>query len=93
LVVAQNYNKTGETWSQGDFNYDGVVNFADLLIVAQQYNKTLPAPAPALALPAATVTQAPVPATTAVMQQTATPVPAPARPVKRTPFKVIGLIE
>jgi len=81
LVVSQNYGQTGKTWSQGDFNYDGTVTMADLLIVAQQYNKTLPAPAPALAsvLP------------TSILSQT--PASALVHPVKRTPFKVIGLIE
>ncbi|MGA2233434.1 MAG: PEP-CTERM sorting domain-containing protein, partial [Tepidisphaeraceae bacterium] len=28
-------------WADGDFNYDGTVNFADLLLVAQNFNKTL----------------------------------------------------
>ncbi len=37
LIVAQNYGKTGRTWSTGDFNYDGVCNFDDLLFLAQRY--------------------------------------------------------
>lgn len=37
LVVAQNYGKSGRTWSQGDFNGDGIVNFDDLLVTAQHY--------------------------------------------------------
>jgi hypothetical protein len=44
LIVAQNYNKTGEDWAGGNFTYDptGLVGFADLLIVAQNFNQSLP---------------------------------------------------
>jgi len=44
LVVAQNFNKTGEDWAGGNFVYNptGLVNFADLLIVAQNFNQVLP---------------------------------------------------
>jgi fibronectin-binding autotransporter adhesin len=43
LVVAQNFNKTGEDWAKGNFVYSptGLVNFNDLLIVAQNFNKVL----------------------------------------------------
>jgi hypothetical protein len=43
LIVAQNFNKTGQDWSQGNFIYapTGLVNFADLLLVAQHFNDTL----------------------------------------------------
>ncbi len=43
LVVAQNFNQNGKTFSQGNFNYDasGIVDFSDLLIVAQNYNVSL----------------------------------------------------
>jgi hypothetical protein len=46
LVVAQNFNKTGEDWAGGNFTYNptGLVNFADLLIVAQNFNQVLPPP-------------------------------------------------
>lgn len=39
LVVAQNYNTNGKTFSQGNFNYDGsgIVDFGDLLTLAQNY--------------------------------------------------------
>lgn len=39
LVIAQNYNNNGRTFSQGNFNYDasGLVDFSDLLILAQNY--------------------------------------------------------
>lgn len=37
LIVAQNYGKTGRTWSTGDFDYNGTVNFDDLLFVAQRF--------------------------------------------------------
>jgi hypothetical protein len=43
LIVAQDFNKTGEDWAGGNFIYNptGLVNFNDLLIVAQNFNKTL----------------------------------------------------
>jgi len=43
LIVAQNFNKTGEDWVGGNFVYNptGLVNFNDLLIVAQNFNKIL----------------------------------------------------
>jgi len=43
LAVAQNFNKTGEDWAGGNFNYGptGLVNFGDLLIVAQSFNSVL----------------------------------------------------
>jgi hypothetical protein len=43
LIVAQNFNKTGEDWVGGNFIYNstGLVNFGDLLIVAQNFNKIL----------------------------------------------------
>jgi hypothetical protein len=58
LVLASNYNTTGKTFSQGNFNYDanGKVNFDDLLILAANYNKSLagtPAPLVAPATPPA----------------------------------------
>jgi fibronectin-binding autotransporter adhesin len=43
LIVAQDFNKSGQDWVQGNFIYagNGLVNFADLLIVAQNFNKVL----------------------------------------------------
>jgi T5SS/PEP-CTERM-associated repeat protein len=43
LIVAQNFNKTGEDWVGGNFTYNptGLVNFADILIVAQNFNQSL----------------------------------------------------
>jgi hypothetical protein len=45
VVLSQNYNLSGKTFSQGNFNYDaaGNVDFADLVLLAQRYNLTLPA--------------------------------------------------
>jgi hypothetical protein len=50
-VLAQNYNATGMTFAQGNFDYEpaGTVGFNDLALLAQRYNTTLP---PALASPA-----------------------------------------
>jgi hypothetical protein len=48
VILAQNYNTTGKTWSQGDFNGDGKVDFNDLTLLAQHYNTSLvPSPTPA----------------------------------------------
>jgi hypothetical protein len=43
LIVAQNYNQNGKTFSQGNFNYDGsgIVDFSDLLLLAQNYGTAL----------------------------------------------------
>jgi hypothetical protein len=41
LALAQNYNGTGKSWSQGDFDYDDSVDFNDLLSLAQNYNLSL----------------------------------------------------
>jgi hypothetical protein len=51
--MAQNYNAAGKTFPEGDFDYDGSVNFTDLVILAQRYNTTLdslPVLAPAMAM-------------------------------------------
>jgi hypothetical protein len=58
VILAQNYNTTGKTWSQGDFNGDGSVDFNDLVLLAQHYNMSL---APAAVPAAATPTSAPAP--------------------------------
>lgn len=42
VAVAQNYNGTGKSYSQGDFNYDAKVDFTDLVMLAQRYNTSLP---------------------------------------------------
>ena len=39
--MLSNFNKTGMSWSQGDFNYDGTVNGVDLNTVLSNYNKSL----------------------------------------------------
>jgi hypothetical protein len=33
-----------KVWSQGDFNYDGVVNTLDFTALAQNFNQALPSP-------------------------------------------------
>lgn len=45
LALARNYNQSGKTFSQGNFDYspDGLVGFSDLLILARNYNGNLPA--------------------------------------------------
>jgi hypothetical protein len=54
--MAQNYNTSANTYAQGDFNYDGNVDFLDLAMLAQRYNTALPAAASV----AASVVAAPV---------------------------------
>jgi len=66
VTVAQNYGGSGKSFAQGDFNFDGSVDFADLVILAQRYNVTLAPPAPARPVSAAATTQAAVAATPAV---------------------------
>jgi hypothetical protein len=39
-------NTSGKGWWKGDFTYDSVVNFADLVKVAQNYNSSLSAAVP-----------------------------------------------
>jgi hypothetical protein len=41
LVLAQNYDQTGKTWSTGDMTGDGSIGFNDLLFVAQNYGISL----------------------------------------------------
>jgi hypothetical protein len=49
VILAQNYGRTGKTFSQGNFNYDagGKVDFEDLVLLAQRYGTTLAPPAAA----------------------------------------------
>jgi len=50
VKLAQNYNtKVSDTtdswWTHGDFTYDGVTDFNDLVKLAQNYNTALPSEA------------------------------------------------
>jgi hypothetical protein len=45
VALAQNYNTTDKSRTQGDFNYDHNVDFNDLVLLAQRYNTTLDAAA------------------------------------------------
>lgn len=49
LLLAKNYGKTGQTFSQGNVDYsaDGTIGFDDLLVLAQRYSKSIPAAAAA----------------------------------------------
>ena len=40
-LLLNNYNKTGKVWKNGDFNYDGSVNVADLTALLNNYNKSI----------------------------------------------------
>jgi hypothetical protein len=50
VILAQNYNLTGKTFSQGNFDYssDGLIGFQDLVILAQRYNVSLAVPSAAV---------------------------------------------
>lgn len=45
VALAQSYNQSGKTFTQGNFNYDpaGMVDFNDLVILAQHYGTSLAA--------------------------------------------------
>ena len=40
--MATNFNKSGMTWDQGDFNYDGNVNGTDFNLLATNFNRVAP---------------------------------------------------
>ena len=42
VILAQNYNKSGQTFSQGNFDYSpaGGVDFGDLIVLSQRYGTT-----------------------------------------------------
>jgi autotransporter-associated beta strand protein len=73
LVVARDFNTTGNDWAHGNFIYSasGLVNFADLVIVAQNFNKSLPVGDSQEMSLQATVTPIPEPATGALFASTA----------------------
>ena len=54
IVLAQNYNQAGKTFSQGNFDYDagGNVDFQDLVILSQKYNLSLPPASAGIVAPA-----------------------------------------
>jgi autotransporter-associated beta strand protein len=43
-TLATNFG-AGQFWQQGDFNYDGVVDSSDFVLLSQNFGRTLPAPA------------------------------------------------
>src|SRR5262249_18248369 len=47
-ALASNYGSSGKTFNQGDFNYDGHVDGADLSILVSHWQQTLASPAPAV---------------------------------------------
>jgi regulation of enolase protein 1 (concanavalin A-like superfamily) len=59
VILSQNYNQVGKTFSAGNFDYDpeGRVDFADLVILSQNYNTTL-APIAAVIAPTKKPTKA-----------------------------------
>jgi hypothetical protein len=61
IVLAQNFNMTGRTWEQGDFNSDQVVNALDFNALASNFGQTAAAPAPVQPLALAPVSSAMTP--------------------------------
>ena len=52
-ILTTNWLGSGKLFSQGDFNYDTLVNRADLLVLSQHWQQKLAEPAPPLsAMPA-----------------------------------------
>ena len=43
-ALSQNFNQSGMSWVNGDFNYDGVVNALDFNILASNFGAPLSAP-------------------------------------------------
>jgi len=54
LLLQANFNTTGKTWDQGDFNdsANGAVDFADFLLLQANFNTSSPAPISAVPEPA-----------------------------------------
>lgn len=52
-ILAQNWQGTGRTFTQGDFTYDGRVDVRDLLVLSNQWFFSLPEPAAPMAGPGA----------------------------------------
>ena len=44
-MLATNFSKSGQFWTAGDFNYDGVVNALDFNALASNFGQTLSSPA------------------------------------------------
>ena len=99
VKIAQNYNTAGgKTFPDGDFNYDGTVDFNELVLLAQRHNTTLavaaaatPVAGAAMAasmemasqvMPSKTRAVQPVFSTVPVVKAVARPVPKPKTPVR-----------
>jgi hypothetical protein len=52
VMLAQNYNSTGDSYTSGDLTGDGNVDFNDLVILAQGYNTSLAPVTPPASAPA-----------------------------------------
>jgi hypothetical protein len=50
-ILATNFNATGATFSQGNFNYDDQVDLTDFTLLASQFNKSLGDPPASVAAP------------------------------------------
>ena len=49
-ALASNFGASGgEVWSQGDFNYDGIVNTSDFMMLASDFGQSVVIPASSLA--------------------------------------------
>ncbi len=44
-ALATNFGAAGKTWTQGDFNSDGITNTLDFDLLAKNFDQSLPGPA------------------------------------------------
>lgn len=70
VILASNWQGSGKTFSQGDFDYNGVVNAPDLGLLGQRWQQTLALPAP------------PLPAVSTSVRPTRTPARSPTRVIE-----------
>jgi hypothetical protein len=86
-LLERSYGRTNATWADGDWNYDGVVNDPDTVILLRAINTVLPDAPPMPAQPEPAPVQVvvpaptPVPVTTTPKPTTTAPKP-PAKPAK-----------
>jgi hypothetical protein len=67
MILAANWMGTGKKFSQGDFNYDTVVDYRDLGILASRWQLRLDAPLPSAPLPTSSPLRSPARTPTRVM--------------------------
>jgi subtilisin-like proprotein convertase family protein len=82
-IFLENLGRNGASWDQGDFTYDGMVDFRDFQALELAFGNSLPAPVQAAAA-TAPVTSATAPTAAAKTTKPAKPV-SPSRPAPAIP--------